>query len=161
MDNVYSFYITRKYTIHNGFQYTHLSLLKSLKHESLVLRVGDIIAQKHHLFQFCSGGGYRWVFNTKAAHYITSEDLVPRYSPPSSLASTTISLNSAFFGKIVDLKQIRKAALEKFEECKQKIALGGALYKILDEGVVEEESFTTDWKEALDVNMKKDCENVV
>ena len=32
--------------------------------------------------------------------------------------------------------------------------LGGALYKILGKRVVEEESFTTDWKEALDVYMK-------
>ena len=59
---------------------------------------------------------------------------------------------------------LRKAALEKSEEYKQKIALGGALYKILGEGVIEEESFTPNWKEALDVYMRQghdiDCENV-
>ena len=64
-----------------------------------------------------------------------------------------------------DLETLEKAALEKHEEYQQKIALGAALYKILDKGVVTEESFPNDWKEALDLYMKQgheiDCDNVV
>ena len=101
---------------------------------------------------------------TTTLYPTTSEDLIPRYTHPSTHASSTISLNSAFSDNIIDLEVLRKAALEKSEEYKQKIALGGALYKILGEGVVEEESFTTNWKEALDVYMRQghdiDCENV-
>ena len=66
---------------------------------------------------------------------------------------------------LIDMKALRKAALKNSEEYKEKINLGKALYKILGEGNVEEESFPNDWKEALDVYMKQgheiDCDNVV
>ena len=65
----------------------------------------------------------------------------------------------------IDMKALRKAAVKNSEEYKEKINLGKALYKILGEGNVEEESFPNDWKEALDVYMKQgheiDCDNVV
>ena len=55
---------------------------------------------------------------------------------------------------LIDMKAIRKAALKNSEEYKEKINLGKALYKILGEGKVEEESFPNDWKVALDLYMK-------
>ena len=71
-----------------------------------------------------------------------------------------LSINPYF-----DPETLEKAALEMHEEYQQKIALGAALYKILGKGVVTEESFPNDWKEALDLYMKQgheiDCENVV
>ena len=50
---------------------------------------------------------------TTTLYTTTSEDLIPRYTHPSSLASSTISLNSAYFGNIIDLEVLRKAGLEK------------------------------------------------
>ena len=53
-----------------------------------------------------------------------------------------------------DLEALEKAALEKHEVYLEKMALGEALYKILDKGVVTEESFPIDWKDALDSYME-------
>ena len=52
-----------------------------------------------------------------------------------------------------DPEALEKAALEKHEVYLEKIALGEELYKILGKGVVTEESFPIDWKDALDSYM--------
>ena len=45
--------------------------------------------------------------------------------------------------------------IEQTEEYKEKIALGADIYKILDEGKVEECALATDMKDALDLYMKQ------
>ena len=81
-------------------------------------------------------------------------------SVPSKFLNRDFSVNLKF-----DSEALEKAALEKHEEYLQKIAFGEALYKILGKGVVTEESFPSDWKDALDLYMKQgneiDCEHVV
>ena len=69
------------------------------------------------------------------------------------------------FSKKLKFERLEKAALQKQEEYLQKIDLGKDLYKILDKGVVTEEAFPGDWKDALHLYMKQgneiDCEHVV
>ena len=71
---------------------------------------------------------------------------------------------SKIFNNNPDLEKLEKAALQKQEEYEEKVNLGKKLYTILDKGVVTEESFPNDWKDALDIYMKQgteiDCENV-
>ena len=71
---------------------------------------------------------------------------------------------SKFFNNNPYLEKLKKVALHQQEEYEEKVNLGRNLYKILHEGVVTEESFPKDWKDALDIYMKQgtetDCENV-
>ena len=78
----------------------------------------------------------------------------------SKFSNRDFSINLKF-----DSEALEKAALEKHEMYLQKIELGKELYKILGKGVVTEESFPCDWKDALDLYRKQgneiDCENVI
>ena len=55
----------------------------------------------------------------------------------------------------IDEEALRKSALKINKEYEEKIGLGKTLYKILNEGVVQEESFPPDWKNALDSYLKQ------
>ena len=111
----------------------------------------------------------------------TTEHIVEKYNPTKDVKVERDELKRKFEGEesvaskfsnrdfSVNLKfdseALEKAALEKHEEYLQKIAFGETLYKILGKGVVTEESFPNDWKDALDLYMKQgneiDCEHVV
>jgi hypothetical protein len=55
----------------------------------------------------------------------------------------------------IDEEELRKSALKINKEYEEKIELGKALYKILNEGVVQEESFPPEWQKALDLYLKQ------
>ena len=55
----------------------------------------------------------------------------------------------------IDEKALEIAALKINKEYEEKIELGRALYKILNKGVVQEESFPPDWQKALDLYLKQ------
>ena len=55
----------------------------------------------------------------------------------------------------IDEEALEKSALKINKQYEEKIGLGKALYKILDKGVVQEESFPPDWKNALDSYLKQ------
>ena len=57
--------------------------------------------------------------------------------------------------KCYEIEGLRKTLIEQTEEYKDKIALGADIYKILDEGKVEEGALATDMKGALDLYMKQ------
>ena len=50
---------------------------------------------------------------------------------------------------------IDKKALKINKEYEEKVELGKALYKILNKGVVQEESFPPEWQKALDLYLKQ------
>ena len=54
-----------------------------------------------------------------------------------------------------DEEALEKSALKINNQYEEKIGLGKALYKILNKGVVQEESFPSDWKNALDSYLKQ------
>ena len=54
-----------------------------------------------------------------------------------------------------DEEALEKSALKINKQYEEKIGLGKALYKILNKGVVQEESFPPDWKNALDSYLKQ------
>ena len=51
----------------------------------------------------------------------------------------------------IDEKALEIAALKINKEYEEKVELGKALYKILNKGVVQEESFPPEWQKALDL----------
>jgi hypothetical protein len=55
----------------------------------------------------------------------------------------------------IDTEALRKEALKKTQQYQEKIKLGEELYKILGEGEVEEEAFSSNWKEALNIYVKQ------
>ena len=55
----------------------------------------------------------------------------------------------------IDEKALEIAALKINKEYEEKIELGKALYKILNKGVVQEESFPPEWQKALDLYLKQ------
>ena len=55
----------------------------------------------------------------------------------------------------IDEKALEIAALKINKECEEKVELGKALYKILNKGVVQEESFPPEWQKALDLYLKQ------
>ena len=85
-----------------------------------------------------------------------------KFEGEESVASKFLDID---FSKKLKFERLEKAALKKHEEYLQKIDLGKDLYKILDKGVVAEEAFPNDWKDALHLYMKQgneiECEHVV
>ena len=57
--------------------------------------------------------------------------------------------------KCYEIEALRKKLIEQTEEYKDKIALGADIYKILNEGKVEEGALAKDLKDALDLYMKQ------
>ena len=55
----------------------------------------------------------------------------------------------------IDEKALERSALKINKEYEEKIELGKALYKILNKGVVQEESFPPEWQKALDLYLKQ------
>ena len=55
----------------------------------------------------------------------------------------------------IDEKALERSALKINKEYEEKVELGKALYKILNKGVVQEESFPPDWQKALDLYLKQ------
>ena len=55
----------------------------------------------------------------------------------------------------IDEKALERTALKINKEYEEKIELGKALYKILNKGVVQEESFPPEWQKALDLYLKQ------
>ena len=55
----------------------------------------------------------------------------------------------------IDEKALEITALKINKEYEEKVELGKALYKILNKGVVQEESFPPDWQKALDLYLKQ------
>ena len=55
----------------------------------------------------------------------------------------------------IDEKALEIAALKINKEYEEKVELGKALYKILNKGVVQEESFPPEWQKALDLYLKQ------
>ena len=55
----------------------------------------------------------------------------------------------------IDEKALERTALKINKEYEEKVELGKALYKILNKGVVQEESFPPDWQKALDLYLKQ------
>ena len=55
----------------------------------------------------------------------------------------------------IDEKALEIAALKINKEYEEKVELGKALYKILNKGVVQEESFPPEWQRALDLYLKQ------
>ena len=54
----------------------------------------------------------------------------------------------------IDMEALRKSALKLNKEYEDKLELGKALYKLLDKGLIQEESFLPDWKNALESYLK-------
>ena len=59
----------------------------------------------------------------------------------------------------IDEKALEIAALKINKEYEEKVELGKALYKILNKGVVQEESFPPEWQKALDLYLKQGQSN--
>ena len=74
----------------------------------------------------------------------TSDVLADKEDEVESKAQTTI-----------DEKALERSALKINKEYEQKVELGKALYKILNKGVVQEESFPPEWHKALDLYLKQ------
>ena len=55
----------------------------------------------------------------------------------------------------IDEKALERSALKINKEYEQKVDLGKAPYKILNKGVVQEESFPPEWQKALDFYLKQ------
>ena len=55
----------------------------------------------------------------------------------------------------IDEKALEIAALKINKEYEEEVKLGKALYKILNKGVVQEESFPPEWQRALDLYLKQ------
>ena len=55
----------------------------------------------------------------------------------------------------IDEKALEIAALKINKEYEEKVELGKALFKILNKGVVQEESFPPEWQRALDLYLKQ------
>ena len=55
----------------------------------------------------------------------------------------------------IDEKALEIAALKINKEFEEEVELGKALYKILNKGVVQEESFPPEWQRALDLYLKQ------
>ena len=55
----------------------------------------------------------------------------------------------------IDEETLEQSALKIQREYEEKIALGKALYKIVNEGEVQEESFPPQWQNALDLYLKQ------
>ena len=55
----------------------------------------------------------------------------------------------------IDEKALEIAALKINKEYEEKVELGKALYKILNKGVVQEESFPPEWQRSLDLYLKQ------
>ena len=55
----------------------------------------------------------------------------------------------------IDEKALEISALKINKEYEEKVELGKALYKILNKGVVQEESFPPEWQKALDLYLKQ------
>ena len=55
----------------------------------------------------------------------------------------------------IDEKALEIAALKMNKKYEEKVELGKALYKILNKGVVQEESFPPEWQKALDLYLKQ------
>ena len=55
----------------------------------------------------------------------------------------------------IDEKALEIAALKINKEYEEEVKLGKALYKILNKGVVQEESFPPEWQKALDMYLKQ------
>ena len=55
----------------------------------------------------------------------------------------------------IDEKALEIAALKINKKYEEKVELGKALYKILNKGVVQEESFPPEWQKALDLYLKQ------
>ena len=55
----------------------------------------------------------------------------------------------------IDEKALEITALKINKEYEEKVELGKALYKILNKGVVQEESFPPEWQKALDLYLKQ------
>ena len=55
----------------------------------------------------------------------------------------------------IDEETLEQSALKIQREYEEKIALGKALYEILNEGEVQEESFPPQWQNALDLYLKQ------
>ena len=55
----------------------------------------------------------------------------------------------------IDEKALEIAALKINKEFEEEVELGKALYKILNKGVVQEESFPPEWQKALDLYLKQ------
>ena len=55
----------------------------------------------------------------------------------------------------IDEKALERTALKINKEYEEKVELGKALYKILNKGVVQEESFPPEWQRALDLYLKQ------
>ena len=55
----------------------------------------------------------------------------------------------------IDEKALEIAALKINKEYEEEVKLGKALYKILNKGVVQEESFPPEWQKALDLYLKQ------
>ena len=64
-------------------------------------------------------------------------------------------LEPAIKRKCYEIEALRKTLIEQTEEYKDKIALGADIYKILNEGKVEEGALAKDLKDALDLYMKQ------
>ena len=74
----------------------------------------------------------------------TSDVLADKEDEVESKAQTTI-----------DEKALEISALKINKKYEEKIELGKALYKILNKGVVQEESFPPEWQKALDLYLKQ------
>ena len=55
----------------------------------------------------------------------------------------------------IDEKALEIAALKMNKKYEEKVEMGKALYKILNKGVVQEESFPPEWQKALDLYLKQ------
>ena len=64
-------------------------------------------------------------------------------------------LEPAIKRKCYEIEALRKTLIEQTEEYKDKIALGADIYKILNEGKVDEGTLAKDLKDALDLYMKQ------
>ena len=61
----------------------------------------------------------------------------------------------------IDEKALEIAALKINKEFEEEVELGKALYKILNKGVVQEESFPPEWQRALDLYLKQGVDQSV
>merc|ERR1712030_69144 len=88
--------------------------------------------------------GSLFIFNADLSNAFTSSVLADREDEVECELQTTI-----------DEKALERSALKINKEYEEKIELGKALYKILNKGVVQEESFPPEWQKALDLYLKQ------
>ena len=86
---------------------------------------------------------------------VTNISVTKNYNTTSSVLADREDEVECELQTTIDEKALEIAALKINKEYEEKVELGKALYKILNKGVVQEESFPPEWQRALDLYLKQ------